>query len=179
MGVYKRAEPIAALALETVVGARIEQINCDAVRTALAESGYVWSDFCTKTLGADGSVVSLSANTENIGAICAQVVKAVNSEVKKTGNIKIYVPLGSVIAPKYFSGRGPNIALRAVPYVSVSARVHSEMLEAGINQTLHRVSITVTSDVRAICMSSSASFKKETTVPLAESIIVGKIPIVS
>lgn len=178
-GVYKRAEPIAVGALETVVGARIEEITVKAVRDALYDNGYVWSDFCTKTLGEDGSVVSLSANTENIGAMCADVVQRINREVSKTGNIKISVPLGSIVAPKYFSGKGPRLGVRAVPYVSVSAKAHSEMLEAGINQTLHRISITVVSDVRAICMSSSVTFRKESTVLLAESVIVGKIPIVT
>lgn len=177
--VYKRAEPIALGALETVIGARIEEISVRAVRDVLSDNGYVWSDFCTKTLGDDGGVVSLSANTENIGKMCADVVQKINREVSEAGHIKISVPLGSVIAPRYFSGKGPSLSVRAVPYVSVSASAYSEMLEAGINQTLHRISINVVSDVRAICMQGSVTFRKESTVLLAESVIVGKVPIVT
>ena len=87
--------------------------------------------------------------------------------------------MGSVIAPKYFSGKGFDIKIRAVPYVSVSAKISSEMHDAGINQTLHRITMTVVSDVQAICMSDSVAFRRESNVLLAESVIIGKIPIVS
>lgn len=178
-GVYKRAEPIALGALETVVGAHIEEITACAVRDALAESGYVWSDFCSKSLGEDGSVSLVSVSTEKVGEICADVVQRILGEIKREGNVKIPVPLGSVIAPRYLSGKGPRIYVRAVPYVSVSAKAGSALSEAGINQTLHQVTVTVSSDVRAICMQGSVSFHRESTVLLAESLIVGKIPIVS
>lgn len=179
MGVYRKAEPLAVGALENVVGGWIEQIVVEAVRSSTREKSYKWSDFCIKTLGNDGSIVSISANTENIGVLCADVTAKINRAIKDEKSVKISLPLGSVLAPKYFSGRGPYLKVRAVPYVSVSVSVSSEMHESGINQTLHRINMTVISDISAICMSSSVTFVRESKILLAESLIIGKIPVVA
>lgn len=179
MGIYRKAEPLAIGALENVVGGWLEELVADAVKRELEEKGYTWDDFCTKVVSSDGSIASLNANTASIGVMCADVVSRINDEIEDEKYVKISVPIGSVLAPKYLSGKGFNISVRAVPYVSVSAKINSEMHEAGINQTLHRISMTVVSDVQAICMSGSVTFRRESVVLLAESVIVGKIPIVS
>ncbi len=179
MGIYRKAEPIAVGAIENVVGGWLEELVADAVRCELEENGYTWSDFCTKVSSSDGSIASLSANTATISVMCADVVSRINETVEDEKYVMISVPLGNVIAPKYFSGKGARINVRAVPYVSVSAKISSEMHEAGINQTLHRISMTVVSDVQVICMSGSVTFRRESDILLAESVIVGKIPIVS
>lgn len=179
MGIYRKAEPIAVSATENVVGGWLEELVADAVRRELEDKGYTWSDFCTKVSSSDGSIASLSANTATISVMCADVVSRINEAVEDEKHVTISVPLGNVIAPKYFSGKGVRINVRAVPYVSVSAKISSEMQEAGINQTLHRISMTVVSDVQVICMSESVTFRRESNILLAESVIVGKIPIVS
>ena len=177
--VYRRAEPIATGAVENVVGGWLEELVTDAVKRELEEKGYTWDDFCTREVSSDGSVASLSANTENISVMCADVVARINDTLRDEKFVMIRVPSGNVIAPKYFSGKGGDVRVRAIPYVSVSAQIKSEMNEAGINQTLHRISMTVVSDAQVICMSESVTFRRESTVLLAESLIVGKIPIVS
>ncbi len=179
MKIYRKAEPIALSALENVVGGWLEELVARAVKCELEEKDYTWDDFCTKVVNSDGSVASLNANTANISVMCADVVARINSEVRQKKHVKISVPIGSIIAPEYFSGKGFGVKVRAVPYVSVSAKINSEMHEAGINQTLHRISMTVVSDVQTICMSDSVTFRRESNILLAESVIVGKIPIVS
>lgn len=176
---YRKAEPIALSALENVVGGWLEETVISAVKCELEEHSYTWDDFCIKIIASDGSIASISANTASISVICADVVTRINSDVRREKYIRIPVPIGSIVAPKYLSGKGFRINVRAVPYVSVSARISSEMQEAGINQTLHRINMTVISDVQVICMSESVSFRRESVVILAESLIVGKIPIVS
>ena len=179
MKIYRKAEPIALGALENVVGGWLEETVVYAVKCELEEQSYTWDDFCIKIIGSDGSIASLNANTANISVMCADVVSRINSEVGHKKYVNIPVPIGSIIAPNYLSGKGFRVNVRAVPYVSVSADVSSEMQEAGINQTLHRISMTVVSDVQVICMSESVTFRRESRVILAESLIVGKIPIVS
>ena len=179
MQIYDRARPIALGALENVVGGYIEETVIRAVRQELEENSYSWDDFCTKIVGEDGSIASISANTSNISVMCASVISRINSHLEDEDHIDIKIPIGSIIAPDYLSGKGFNIRVRAVPYVCVSAEVSSDMSEAGINQTLHRIVMIVKADTQAICMSDSVSFVKETRVILAESLIVGKIPIVS
>ncbi|MBQ1225802.1 MAG: sporulation protein YunB [Clostridia bacterium] len=177
MKIHRKAEPIALSALENTVSAFIEQTVIYAVKCSLEEKKYTWDDFCTKVVAPDGSIAALNANTANMSMMCADVVARINSEIKHKKYINIPVPIGSIVAPKYLSGKGFRINVRAVPYVSVSAEISSEICEAGINQTLHKVSMTVVSDVQVICMSESVAFRRESCVVLAESLIVGKIPL--
>lgn len=177
MKIHRKAEPIALGALENTVSSFIEQTVICAVKCELEEKKYTWDDFCTKIIMPDGSIASLNANTANMSVMCADVVSRINSEIRHKKYINIPVPIGSIIAPKYLSGKGFCINVRAVPYISVSAEISSDMQEAGINQTLHRIIMTVVSDVQVICMSGSVAFRRESRVVLAESLIVGKIPL--
>ncbi|MBE6608311.1 MAG: hypothetical protein E7633_07130 [Ruminococcaceae bacterium] len=179
MKIYRKAEPIAISALENTVAGWLEETVINAVKCELEEKKYGWDDFCTKIVTQDGSIAALTANTANISMMCADVVARINRNIEQKKHISIPVPIGSIVAPKYLSGKGFRIKVRAVPYISVSAEISSEMREAGINQTLHRISMTVTSDVQVICMSESVAFRRVSSVILAESLIVGKIPIVS
>lgn len=177
MKIHRKAEPIALGALENTVSSFIEQTVIYAVKCELEEKNYTWDDFCTKIITPDGSIAALNANTANMSVMCADVVARINGEIKHKKYINIPVPIGSIVAPKYLSGKGFRIKVRAVPYISVSAEISSEMQEAGINQTLHKVNMTVISDIQVICMSESVAFRRESRVVLAESLIVGKIPL--
>ena len=177
MKIHRKAEPIALGALENTVSSFIEQTVICAVKCELEDKKYTWDDFCTKIIMPDGSIASLNANTASMSVMCADVVSRINSEIRHKKYINIPVPIGSIIAPKYLSGKGFCINVRAVPYISVSAEISSDMQEAGINQTLHRISMTVVSDIQVICMSGSVAFRRESRVVLAESLIVGKIPL--
>lgn len=177
MKIHRKAEPIALGALENTVSSWLEQTVICAVKCSLEEKSYTWDDFCTKIVAPDGSIASLNANTANMSMMCADVVSRINREIREKKYINIPVPIGSIVAPKYLSGKGFRINVRAVPYISVSAEISSEMQEAGINQTLHCISMTVVSDIQVICMSGSVAFRRESRVVLAESLIVGKIPL--
>ena len=177
MKIHRKAEPIALSALENTVSSWLEQVVIYAVKGELEEKKYTWDDFCTKIVASDGSIAALNSNTANMSMMCADIVARINKEIKHKKYINIPVPIGSIVAPKYLSGKGFRIKVRAVPYISVSAEISSEMSEAGMNQTLHKVNMTVISDVQVVCMSESVTFRRESRVVLAESLIVGKIPL--
>ena len=125
MKIHRKAEPIALGALENTVSSFIEQTVICAVKCELEEKKYTWDDFCTKIIMPDGSIASLNANTANMSVMCADVVSRINSEIRHKKYINIPVPIGSIIAPKYLSGKGFCINVRAVPYISVSAEKQS------------------------------------------------------
>ena len=179
VGIYKRCAPIALGALENTVSAWLEEIVNETVRGELESKKYRWDDFCIKNIGADGSVSSISIDTSKVSVLCSDLVSQINKEIRSRGHVTIRIPIGNAIAPKYLSGRGFKVKIRAFPYVSVSASVTSDIKEAGINQILHSMNVCVRSSVVAVCMSDSVSFVNETKVMIAESLVVGNIPIVT
>ena len=85
-------------------------------------------------------------------------------------------PLGSLTGAGLFSAAGPRItvtlALRGAPQTELL----SEFSEAGINQTLHTLSLQVELSLRVLTLSSQSSLKTVHTVPIAQTLLLGEVP---
>ena len=71
---------------------------------------------------------------------------------------------------------GRNSILKCRLLGGVEANVVSEFTESGINQTLHRIYLDVTTDVNITTPFNIIGNSHTTKVLLAESIIVGRVP---
>ena len=85
-------------------------------------------------------------------------------------------PLGNLIGGDIFSGRGPSISFKLLPYGSVVVDVANEFTSAGINQTLHRIVLTVSAGLSIVLPLSSVNATVQSGVVVAETIIVGGVP---
>ena len=74
------------------------------------------------------------------------------------------------------SGRGPSISFKLLPYGSVVVDVANEFTSAGINQTLHRIVLTVSAGLSIVLPLSSVNATVQSGVVVAETIIVGGVP---
>ena len=62
------------------------------------------------------------------------------------------------------------------PIGFIEARYSSEFESAGINQTRHKIYINVKTKIRIIIPLKSSDIEVSNEIPIAETIIVGKIP---
>ncbi len=177
--VHKKAGPYAISALENVVVGDIEESVASVAKEILEGGSYTWDDFYNKSIGSDGSVSAIYSNSGVSNKVCVEVLSALRGKYAEKKYINIPVPLGSVLSPEYFSGKGPYVMVRAVPYISFSASIESSAEGSGINQTLHKIKLKIVSDASVICMSESRKFRVESEILLAETLIVGKIPVIS
>ena len=58
----------------------------------------------------------------------------------------------------------------------MTSTLESEFLDAGINQTLHKIYADIKADVCVLTLITNLSFEVNTKVALAETVIVGDIP---
>ena len=86
------------------------------------------------------------------------------------------VPVGNVLFPALFSGRGGNLPVRVVSLRSSNAEIGSSFTAAGINQTLHTVELQVSVEMLLLTPAGFLELKTQTTVPLAQTVIVGSVP---
>ena len=86
------------------------------------------------------------------------------------------VPLGAFTGIGLFSGMGPSVNFRVLPVGTVTCDCLSSLTSAGINQTLHTVSLEVTASVEIVLPSGPRDVSTVTDVLLCESVIVGKVP---
>ena len=86
------------------------------------------------------------------------------------------IPVGSLILPELLSGRGPQIPVQILSIRNSDGSFESHFTEAGINQTMHKLTMEVIIDVSVLVLGSAESFTVSSHVVVAETIIVGQVP---
>ena len=85
-------------------------------------------------------------------------------------------PLGSLILPQFFSGKGPHIPVHILSIRNSDASFASNFSQAGINQTLHQLTMVVSIDVAMLVLGKTSGFTVTSEVVVAETVIVGEVP---
>ena len=86
------------------------------------------------------------------------------------------IPIGSLILPEFASGRGPQIPIQIISISNSDAGFESYFTEAGINQTLQKLTMNIIVDVSILVLGRAESFTVSSEVVVAETIIVGQVP---
>lgn len=92
---------------------------------------------------AERHVTALRTDVAAIGRIKSRLVNALYDRLDELSRRNIEVPLGSVLAPRFFSGRGPVLRFGLAGLTQMEAEFVSSFSAAGINQTRHCIFIEV------------------------------------
>lgn len=128
------------------------------------------------TVDSEGQVRLIQANTPEMNRLAAQVSLTAQGRLEAMREQTVRVPLGSALGLNLLAGSGPRIEVRVMPVGSVHAEFHTDFQTAGINQTRHRVSLTLTARVQLVIPTGAQTVEASTQVAMAESIIVGEVP---
>ncbi len=93
------------------------------------------------------------------------------------GSVTVEVPVGSLTGIALLNGRGFPVPLSGELEASADLSFQTEFVSAGINQSCHRVTMTVTGP-RSIPSPSvlQTQAQVETSTVLAETVLVGEVP---
>ena len=100
----------------------------------------------------------------------------INDEILALDTSDISIPIGSLLLPEFFSGKGFSIPVHILSIRNSDASFESGFTEAGINQTLQRLTMHVMVDVAVLVLGQTESFTVESQVVVAETIIIGAVP---
>ena len=163
----------------TLASAKAEVLAVQTLNEAAEEavsSGVSYDRLMAVTTGEDGAVRLIQANTAEMNRLASHAALLAQTRLEGLEEQTVSVPLGSALGLTVFAGAGPKIPVRILPVGSVGARFDTEFQTAGINQTRHKVLLTLTATVRLVIPSGSAAIQASTQVAVAESIIVGQVP---
>jgi len=142
----------------------------------VTKDGVSYSDLIHAQLDEHGSVTMLRADTMLMNKLAAQTALEAELELNSAENQFIEIPLGAALGIRSLSGFGPPVVIQILPVGAVHASFDTEFESAGINQTRHRVFLTLRATVSLIIPTGSQLVEVESTMPIAESIIVGGVP---
>lgn len=124
----------------------------------------------------NGRITALKTNMSEVNRLKTNILNLINDEIMAMDTSHLGVPLGSLFLPEFLSGRGPSIPVQIISIRNSDASFESAFTEAGINQTMHQLSLEVLVDVSVLVLGEADSFAVSSHVVVAETIIVGDVP---
>ena len=161
---------------ETQVKNTTSDLTNDAIAKQIAD-GIIQYDrivFFEKDL--DGRITALKTNMSEVNRLKTDILNIINDEILALDASSIGIPLGSLFLPELLSGKGPAIPVHILSIRNSDASFVSHFEQAGINQTLHKLTMVVSIDVSVLALAETNSFTIESEVVVAETVIVGDVP---
>ena len=166
---------IRSLAQTQVINSTSDLIN-DAIDRQI-ETGNIQYDrivYFEKDL--NGRITALKTNMSEVNRLKTDILNIINNEMLALDTSDIGIPIGSLLLPEFWSGRGPAIPVQILSVRNSDGSFTSNFSAAGINQTLHQINMTVSIDVAILTLGKTESFTVTSQVVVAETIIVGQVP---
>lgn len=161
---------------ETQVKNSTSDLINDAIDKQI-ESGNIQYDrivYFEKDL--NGRITALKTNMSEVNKLKTAILNIINDEILALDTSDLGIPIGSLILPEVFSGRGFSVPVQILSIRNSDASFSSNFTEAGINQTLHQLSMHISIDVTVLVLGRTNSFTVSSQVVVAETIIVGLVP---
>lgn len=158
--------------------AQVEATNVinQVVEDEFSSNSDMYSELMSIQRGENGEVQSISTNTVNTNILKAKIARKIQENLSTTEPRIVKVPLGTLTTTEILSGRGPMVSMRISLPSAVMVNFSSNFESAGINQTKHMIYLTVSTKVNAMIPGYPVVTTAETTVLIAETVIVGKAP---
>lgn len=166
---------ILALSKTQITNSTSDLIN-DAIDRQI-ETGNIQYDrmvYFEKDL--DGKITALKTNMSEVNRLKTDILNLINDEILAQDTSDLGIPLGSLVLPEILSGRGPRIPVQILSIRNSDASFTSNFAEAGINQTLQQILMSVSVDVTVLVLGRTESFTVASQVVVAETVIVGQVP---
>lgn len=165
---------VKTVAEEKVRALTVSTVNAAVTSVLEAEPSFV--DMVEYGHDANGDLNSIKINATRINAVMQRSVQKTQNGLSDMISSGVNIPVGSVSGITFLSGKGPNLNVAVIPVGSVDARLRSEFSEIGINQTIHKIYLSLDSTIKIIIPGAGNTIKSSSEVLLVESVIIGKVP---
>ncbi len=124
----------------------------------------------------NGKVSSVSANVNLINSARTQVSKNILAKLRNGEISSVRLPLGCMLDSAFLYAKGPKLTFNVIGSENFVSSVESEFTESGINQTLHRIYLIFTVNLKLNMPTQNVSVPITSKHLIAETIIVGDVP---
>lgn len=171
----KYNDAIRVLAHTQVTNATSDLIN-DSIDSQIAKGDIRYDRIVFFEKDLSGRITALKTNMSEVNRLKTGILNLINDEILALDSSDIGIPLGSLILPEVFSGRGKQIPVQIMSIRNSDASFSSSFSEAGINQTLHQLTMHISVDISVLVLGQTESFSVSSQVVVAETVIVGDVP---
>lgn len=171
-----RFRPLADGLMQTQLDNQASSAINEAIQEQISDGEIDYDKMVTIEKDAAGNVTAMRANIGEINFLRTRILTRIDEKLMDLSIEELGVPVGSVVLPELFSGRGPNLPVRVIAVRTSEAVFRNEFQEAGINQTLHRIFFDIHVVVTILSLEGRQEIPVESSVLVAETVIVGQVP---
>lgn len=161
---------------QTQVKNTTSDLTNDAIAKQIAQGIIQYDRIVYFEKDLDGRITALKTNMSEVNRLKTDILNIINDEILALDTSDIGIPLGSLFLPELLSGKGPAIPVHILSIRNSDANFTSRFSQAGINQTLHQLTMVVSVDVAVLVLGQTSSFTINSEVVVAETVIVGAVP---
>ena len=161
---------------ETRITNTTSDLTNDAIARQISEGDIRYDRIVYFEKDLDGRITALKTNMSEVNRLKTDILNIINDEILALDTMDLGIPLGSLILPQFFSGKGPQIPVHILSIRNSDAVFSSNFSQAGINQTIHQLTMVVSIDVAMLVLAKTSSFTVTSEVVVAETVIVGEVP---
>ena len=163
---------VAAVQAQAITTELINRSVCEV----LSESSVHTEDLETVIFSESKAVTAIQSDTVTTNRLKNEITLKIQRSLAGIRSHQVSIPLGTILGGELLSGIGPDFPL----CISLSGNVVSDFVstfeEGGVNQTVHKLSVNITADVNILMPLNSVSTTVNTSVLIAETVIVGTVP---
>ncbi len=124
----------------------------------------------------EGKLSHMRTDTVALNACVTRILDEIEAKLGDE-DVRIAIPIGDIVGDALSLGQGPDILVELNQYKSTRAEMKSSFVSAGINQTLHRLTLEL--EVEAVVLLPGLNAEKVNAtlyLPVSETVIVGETP---
>ena len=146
------------------------------VKNLMLEEFLSYDKITIITRDSSGQVTSISANSVLINNFANELDIKIGDRIDSADIIENRIYLSGLIGSELFSGIGPKVPIRFQPVSVTHADITHSFEEAGINQTLHTITLLVSVDIEIMLPFAHSTMTVKSEMPIAQTLIVGTVP---
>ncbi len=158
----------------TVRALGVNAVNQAAIIVINDELKY--EDLFTIEFDNNNKVSMIKANSPAINVLARNMASVTQNNLKSIGVQELGIPLGTFTGINLLTGHGPDITIKIMPVGNVLCDFKSQFIQAGINQTVHKIYIDVLIDISIILPIDDVNVSVNTEILVCENLIIGEIP---
>ena len=146
------------------------------VRRLMLEEFLSYDKITVINRDSSGRVTSVSANSVLINNFANNLDIEIGNRIDRRDIVENKIYLSSLIGIDLLAGMGPKVPVRFQPVSVTHADVFHEFEEAGINQTIHTIHLSVTVEIEILMPFAYSRIDVVSQMPIAQTLIVGIVP---
>ena len=166
---------IREVAENQIINAASEAIN-DAMMHQLRQGNVDYNQIIHLEKDVNGEITALRTDMGQVNLLKVEIFELIDQLILQMDTRDLGIPLGSVLLPEFFAGKGMILPIKAISLSNSDADFFSTFDQAGINQTLQQLVVRFTVSIKVLTPVGMQDVQVSSDVLIAETVIVGRVP---